>query len=125
MDGPVLVVDDEPDMCWAMECILRSWGYEVITVASGEEACQILLDRDFFFVFMDAKLPDMDGLDVVRYAQRMKPGKVRAVLVSGYHYHDDPIIRQAIDEGVICGFVAKPFTHNDLMKMLPGEPPAN
>lgn len=106
-------------MCWAVECILRSQGHEVVTVASGEEACNQLAGRDFFFVFMDAKLPDMDGLDVVRHAQKMKPGKVRAVLVSGYHYHDDPIIRQAIDEGVICGFLAKPFTHGDLLKALP------
>ena len=119
MDGPILVVDDEPDMCWAMECILRSWGYEVVTATSGEAACRQLAERDFFFVFMDAKLPDMDGLDVVRLAQKLRPGKVRAVLVSGYHYHDDPIIRQAIAEGAIRGFVAKPFSHHDLMKTLP------
>jgi hypothetical protein len=44
---------------------------------------------------------------------------VRVVLVSGYHYHDDPVIRQAFDQGLICGFLAKPFTHNDLLNALP------
>ncbi len=119
MNEPILVVDDEPDMCWVMECILRSQGYEVVTVLSGEEACYQLANRDFFFVFMDAKLPDMDGLDVVRHAHATRPGIVRVVLVSGYHYHDDPVIRQAIDENLICGFLAKPFTHSDLLKALP------
>ena len=119
MNGPILVVDDEPDMCWVIECILRSQGYEVVAVLSGEEACYQLANRDFFFVFMDAKLPDMDGLDVVRHAHAIKPGSVRVVLVSGYHYHDDPVIRQAFDEGLICGFLAKPFTHSDLLKALP------
>ncbi|MDD5034349.1 MAG: response regulator [Methylococcaceae bacterium] len=119
MNAPILVVDDEPDMCWAMESILKSQGYEVVTVLSGEEACYQLANRTFGFVFMDAKLPDMDGLDVVRRARAIAPDQVRAVLVSGYHYHDDPVIRQAIDEGVICGFLAKPFTHSDLLKALP------
>lgn len=119
MSIPILIVDDEPDMCWAMECILRSQGYEVVTVPSGVEACSQLAEHDFFFVFMDAKLRDMDGLDVIKHAQHLKPGKVHAVLVSGYHYHDDPIIRQAIDDGVIHGFLAKPFAHRDLLKALP------
>jgi hypothetical protein len=35
-------------------------------------------------------------------------------LVSGYHYSDDPVIRQAIEEGIICGFLAKPFSNQDI-----------
>jgi CheY-like chemotaxis protein len=119
MTDPILIVDDEPDMCWAMECILRSQGYSVVTVTSGEQALAALEQQDFFFVFMDAKLRDMDGLDVVRHAQQLRSGTVRAVLVSGFHYHDDPIIRQSIESGLISGFLAKPFAHNELLKMLP------
>lgn len=119
MSGPILVVDDEPDMCWAMECILSSQGYTVVTVTSGELALATLDQQDFFFVFMDAKLPDMDGLDVVRQARQLRNGSVRTVLVSGFHYHDDPIIRQSIEIGLINGFLAKPFAHNELLEMLP------
>ena len=119
MTAPILIVDDEPDMCWAMEGILRSHGYSVVIVTSGEQASVELAQRDFFCVFMDAKLQDMNGLDVIRQAHRLRPGKVRAVLVSGYHYHDDPIIREAIEADVISGFLAKPFAHHDLLKMLP------
>ncbi|MFM8443012.1 MAG: response regulator [Methylococcus sp.] len=119
MSGPILVVDDEPDMCWAMDCILSSQGYSVVTATSGEQALATLDQHDFFFVFMDAKLPDMDGLDVVRQARQLRSGSVRTVLVSGFHYHDDPIIRQSIEIGLINGFLAKPFAHNELLEMLP------
>lgn len=118
MTGPILIVDDEPDMCWAMECILRSQGYSVFTVTSGEQALVALENQDFFCVFMDAKLRDMDGLDVVRQAQQLRPGAVRAVVVSGFHYHDDPIIRQSIESGLISN-LAKPFAHDELLKSLP------
>ena len=119
MTGPILIVDDEPDMCWAMECILRSQGYSVVTVTSGEQALVALENQDFFCVLMDAKLRDMDGLDVVRQAGQLRPGAVRAVVVSGFHYHDDPIIRQSIESGLISGFLAKPFAHDELLKSLP------
>jgi hypothetical protein len=33
----------------------------------------------------------------------------RATSVSGYHYQDDPVVRHAITEGIICAFLAKPF----------------
>jgi FixJ family two-component response regulator len=48
----------------------------------------------------------------------MVESRPRIVLVSGYHYRDDPVVRHAISEGVICGFLAKPFTNKDLLNML-------
>jgi|LakMenEpi03Aug12_release.lakeMendotaPanAssembly.Ray.scaffolds.fasta_scaffold48602_6 FixJ family two-component response regulator len=65
-------------------------------------------------VFLDAKLPDMDGLDVARFASCLEGVRPKVFLVSGYHYSDDPVIRQAIEEGIICGFLAKPFSNQDI-----------
>ena len=31
----VLVIDDEPDVCWALESLLESHGYSVVTVGNG------------------------------------------------------------------------------------------
>lgn len=117
MNAPILIVDDEPDMCWAISHIVQSHGLHVVTAYSGKDACYKLLHGDFSFVLLDAKLPDMDGLEVARRAGMLSK-RPRIVLVSGYHYYDDPVVRQAVSEGIIYGFLAKPFTNDELIKTL-------
>jgi CheY-like chemotaxis protein len=114
----ILIVDDEPDMCWAIAQIIESQGMNVVTAYTGEDACFKLKNGKFSIVFLDAKLPDMDGLDVAKYANTMKGEIPSIVLVSGYHYQDDPVIRQAIADGIICRFLAKPFTNEELLNIL-------
>jgi CheY-like chemotaxis protein len=118
MSVPILVVDDEPDMCWAISHIIQSQNLNVVTAYSGKDACFKLANGDFLVVFLDAKLPDMDGLEIARRASTMMHGRPSIVLVSGYHYQDDPVIRHAIAEGIICAFLAKPFTNEELLKIL-------
>jgi CheY-like chemotaxis protein len=119
MKEPVLIVDDEPDMCWVMHHILESQGYDVVSVMSGEDAIALLAKRDFAFVLLDAKLSDVDGLELARNVQLPREKKLGIVLVSGYHYHDDLDIRCAIRDGIICAFLAKPFTQADLLASFP------
>ena len=114
----ILIVDDEPDMCWAIAQIIESQGMNVVTAYTGEDACFKLKNGKFSIVFLDAKLPDMDGLDVARHINTMTSGKPSVVLVSGYHYQDDPVVRNAQDEGIICCFLAKPFTNEELLTIL-------
>ena len=114
----ILIVDDEPDMCWTIAQIIESQGMNVVTAYTGEDACFKLKNGKFSIVFLDAKLPDMDGLDVAKYANTMKGEMPSIVLVSGYHYQDDPVIRQAIADGIICRFLAKPFTNEELLSIL-------
>jgi CheY-like chemotaxis protein len=125
MNTPILVVDDEPDMCWAISHLIQSQGFNVITAGNGADACFKLANGDFSIVFLDAKLPDMDGLEVARRASSMVQGRPNVVLVSGYHYQDDPVVHDAIAEGIICSFLAKPFTNEELLKTLYSLLPAN
>ncbi len=53
----ILIVDDEPDMCWALENILRPAGYAVTTTTRGVEALELLAGEPYAVVFVDAKLP--------------------------------------------------------------------
>ena len=118
MSKNILIVDDEPDMCWIISQLVQSQGFNVVTAYTGEDACFKLANGDFSVVFLDAKLPDMDGLDVARHINTMIAARPRVVLVSGYHYQDDPVVRNALDEGIICCFLAKPFTNEALLSIL-------
>jgi len=118
MNKSILIVDDEPDMCWVISQIIQSQGLNFVTAYTGEDACFKLANGDFSVVFLDAKLPDMDGLDVARRAIKMKEGRPPIVLVSGYHYQDYPVVRNAIADGIIYSFLAKPFTNEEILNIL-------
>jgi DNA-binding response OmpR family regulator len=51
-----------------------------------------LLEGSYSLVFLDAKMPDMDGFDVARFANKLAHHKPQVVMFSGYHYANDPII---------------------------------
>jgi DNA-binding NtrC family response regulator len=116
-NGGFLIVDDEPDLCWAMEHILGLYSLPVTTVQRGGEALAIIRRQRIQLVFMDAKLPDMDGLALAGRMREIDPD-LRIFLVSGYFYRDDHTIQQALDKGVISGFIAKPFHHGDILSVV-------
>jgi len=125
----VLVVDDEPDMCWALEHILETNGVRAKRALTAQEALTLLESERFPLVFLDAKLPDMEGLELARQIREMNPS-VRIVVVSGYFYREDEAVRKALAEGLICGFVAKPFLHDEIRKVIEttprrGSPPSS
>jgi DNA-binding NtrC family response regulator len=112
-DTAVLIVDDEPGMCWALGHILRGSGIVSVTATTGQEALRLAARQRFRLAFVDAKLPDAEGLDLARRFREADPG-IRIVLVSGYFYGDDPEVLQAAAAGVINGFVSKPFLHDEV-----------
>ena len=65
----VLIVDDEPMIRWAMEQTLREAGYEVAVAATAAEGMALFRTRRPRVVFLDLRLPDEDGLAVLK---RMK-----------------------------------------------------
>jgi DNA-binding NtrC family response regulator len=112
-----LIVDDEPDICWAFENILKKNGFLSDRALNGREALQLVKKKRFRLAFLDAKLPDMEGLELARQIRKIDPG-VRAVIVSGYFYKDDINIQNALEEKVICNFISKPFNHDEILKAI-------
>lgn len=113
-EGDVLIVDDEPDICWALDHILKRSGIASVSVTNGSEALRLANGHRFHLIFVDAKLPDLDGLDVARLI-READGRVRIVLVSGYFYCNDADVQQALRANVIDGFISKPFQHEEVL----------
>lgn len=104
----ILVVDDEPDMCWALENILSREGYQITTVANGKEALELAREKLFKVVFIDAKLPDMDGIELSGQIREINP-KAAIVMISGYFYREDKAIEEGLAQGLYAGFISKPF----------------
>ncbi len=110
-----LIVDDDPDMCWALEHVLREQGLGTRRALSAEQALQEVRQWPYALALLDAKLPDMDGLDLARRIRVIDPG-IPMIVVSGYFYEDAPSIQQAQASKLIQDFVAKPFQHEEIRR---------
>ena len=116
-DKTFLVVDDEQDMCWALEHMLNKKGFVSKIALNGQEALALMERNRFRLVLLDAKLPDIEGLELARLIRKIDPS-IGIVMISGYFYGDDEGIQQALTEGLISGFIAKPFRHDEIMKVI-------
>jgi DNA-binding response OmpR family regulator len=114
----VLVVDDDPDICWALEHVLWGLGAKCVRALDGQSALQAARDHRLALALLDAKgLPDIDGLELAGTIRAADPG-VPILVVSGYFYRDDPAIQAALEQGLIHGFIEKPFSHREVVEAM-------
>lgn len=106
--GVALIVDDESDLAWALQQNLLLDGWQVMVAHVGSVAVEYATIHPLQIAFVDAKLPDMDGLEVIRRIGELRP-RAAVVLISGYYYAEDPEVREAQRQGRIIHFIAKPL----------------
>ena len=110
----ILVVDDDPDICWVLERLVEGLKVPCIRALDCQGALQAARLNRLALVLLDAKLPDMDGLELAGQIRCADPG-VPIILISGYFYKDDHIIQAALDQELIYGFFEKPFSHKEIV----------
>src|SRR5512142_2739638 len=71
--GHILIIDDEAILRQTMARILLRAGFEVTTVASGKETLSIIKDHAFDLVYLDIRMPDMNGLEVLKTIHAQYP----------------------------------------------------
>ena len=64
--GHILIIDDEAGLRQTMARILLRAGFEVTTAGSGKESLTLVNDHVFDLVYLDIRMPDMNGLDVLK-----------------------------------------------------------
>ncbi|MEP0004750.1 MAG: response regulator [Balneola sp.] len=102
----VLYVDDEAMNLFLFENLLAE-NFEIVTARSPEKGLKILSEDDSFdLIISDMKMPGMNGLEFIRKAQDFyKPCPYN--ILSGYH--KIPEIEEALESGLICSYLQKPF----------------
>jgi DNA-binding response OmpR family regulator len=103
--SPILVVDDEADLTATYERLLRRRGYRVVSTGSCREGLLIVEREPLSLVIADLRLPDGDGLDVVRAARRT-PTPTPAIVVTGFGSEAARTV--ALGAGAVA-LLAKPF----------------
>lgn len=113
----ILVVDDEKDICWALEKGLVDEGVHITQVHRGEDAIQAVRGRSFDVAIIDVKLPGKGGIDISRVIRQLAP-RLPIVMISGYHYEEDQPIQEGIRRGEYQGFISKPFELDEVSALL-------
>lgn len=108
----ILVVDDEPTVTKSCRRILAEKGYEVDTTGNAREGLDRAFARDFDVVMADLKLPDLDGMEVVR-ALRCERPDTAIVIITGYGTVFSRL--EAAKLGV-ADYIEKPFTPERVRK---------
>jgi CheY-like chemotaxis protein len=107
----ILAVDDEQVVLDSFRKILVIAGYNVDTVSSGPEALGLLQKHDYEFLFTDLKMPDMDGIEVVKAAKHLKP-EIDIAVITGYGTIETAVA--SMQYGAM-DYVQKPFTEDELV----------
>lgn len=81
--GRVLIVDDEPGLRHTFARILQKIGCEVNTAADGVEALRLLNGANYDLVYLDIRLPGMDGLAVLSQIRQLTPD-LQVILLTGH-----------------------------------------
>ena len=104
--GRILVLDDDPIVTLSCKRILGAEGYSISTVEKGEDALNKLAKEDFDLLISDVRLPDINGMEVLKESRILKP-KTDVVIITGYPTLDDA--KESTRLGAL-EYIEKPFT---------------
>ena len=117
----VLVVDDDPMVCMAIEIYLERHGFDVTTADGGETGLRALEDSSFDLMIVDIFMPHMRGFESIRIFHERAPA-IPLVAMSGYAFAnlDSPapdFLRMALELGA-ARCLRKPFTPAALLSVI-------
>ncbi len=107
----LLLVDDEPNILKALKRLLRRDGYTINVASGGTEALQFLQNNPVGVIVSDHRMPVMTGIEFLAKVKEHHPDITRIVL-SGYS--DLDTVTEAINQGNIYKFIAKPWDDTEL-----------
>ena len=110
----ILVVDDELLIRDLLYDFFSSRNYEIILAESGTKALDVLGAEDVDLILTDLKMPDMDGLEMIKKAGADKNGPP-VIIMTGF-----PSIESAIEaiRLKVADYIIKPFNINRLFESI-------
>jgi len=116
--GPphILLMEDEVSMAKGLKMVLQEEGYDVDLAMTGQSALDKFSRSYFDLLVADLRLPDIDGMEVIKEVKRTRP-ETEAIVITGY-----PSVSSAV-ESVRIGvydYLRKPFTEDELKEAVEG-----
>lgn len=107
---PILIVDDEKNIRLTMQQSLEPLGIPLRTAVNGEEALKLLKEESYALVFLDLKMPGIDGIEVLRHITNTWPQN-RVVIITAHGTIESAV--EAMKLGAV-DFIQKPFSPGEI-----------
>ena len=106
----LLIIDDEKSIIDLLSVVFKKEGYSVSAALSARKALSLIDEQDFDLILSDIKLPQMSGMDVLKYVKKNKPF-VPVVMITAYG-----TIKQAVEAFKLgaVDYIVKPFDIDEL-----------
>ncbi len=111
MTAEILVVEDDTRMRELLTEILKGEGYSVTDASTGEEGMELLESKEYDLIITDLKMPDTDGISILRRAKQLYP-ETLVIVITAYGTVDSAIT--AMKSGAY-DYIQKPFEPEELL----------
>jgi two-component system NtrC family response regulator len=107
----ILIIDDEASICNGCRLALSEHGQTIDTFLNGKTGLDAILQHPYDILLLDLKLPDMDGMDILKTVRREKPD-VYIIMMTGFS-----TVATAVEAMKLGAFdyLAKPFLNDELV----------
>jgi len=109
----ILLIDDENSVHYAFKRVLGN-SYELISALTASQAREKFFTEDLDLILLDLKLPDGNGLDLLKEFKALKP-EVPIIVITAFADSESAIY--AMKEGAY-DYLSKPFDFSHLMELL-------
>ena len=116
MKKKILFIDDDPTILLISEIMLEALGYDVITADGGVSGIELLKTNIIDLVLLDLMIPDIYGLDVLKYIKEKEELKnIPVIIQTGIKDSDE--INKAYKLGASY-VLLKPYNQKDLKDII-------
>ncbi len=95
-EATILVIDDREIMQLLLKETMERFGHRVVVARTGSEGLELVKQRDFDVVFLDLKMPGMDGAELFEQIKTVKP-RLPVTIITGYP--DSDMVERALAQG--------------------------
>jgi CheY-like chemotaxis protein/HPt (histidine-containing phosphotransfer) domain-containing protein len=116
----ILVVDDEEYNRRLLRVMLTRWGAEISEAPNGKEALTLVENQAFDLIFLDMRMPLMDGYETAEYLKTHLQNQMKNTTVFGISAAIDERSVQLEQQKAVHAFIVKPVTGQAIVKALKG-----
>ena len=109
-DFKILLIDDEQAQITSIKAFLKRRNYSVLTASSGTEGMKIIQEANVDLIFSDFRMPDMNGLEVVKAVKEYNP-EIPVVVITAFSDTEDAV--KVMKEGAF-DYLSKPIDLDEL-----------
>jgi DNA-binding NtrC family response regulator len=107
----ILVVDDDEEICSLFKDALEEPKFKITTANNSFDGLKLIENQDYDLVFLDLKMPDIDGAELFKQIKEIKPD-LPVTIITGYP--DSDLMMKALTHGPL-GVMNKPFSGSDIL----------